>query len=354
MFLGNVGNGEVVVAFNPIWAERFGAAFPDVDDLATYLRDNAWQPIDLWPAANAELLRQRDRVGRRRARVSRRAPRSDRPDRLRRTRQPARHRPAELRREHDAEQTGRPRGLTMEPEAVATAVDDVAGFLRADGADLLVREVNPKTARVHLELVLDERDLRGLRAAARRTAAHDHRRVAAADPGRVRGRARRSAPGAVSPRASSRPDAADPVPSWSALAAVYQAVLHDVVAALDEEAGADSGVFSSLAYLERAHPPHRLPMAELQRALHPRYSQPGFSRLVQRMETEGLVERRPDPADRRATIVVTTAKGRRHFRAANAVYADTLRDSFGRHLSADEHTRLGVLLNRVAARRESS
>jgi hypothetical protein len=62
MFLGNVENGEVVVAFNPMWAERFGSAFPDVDDLATYLRENAWQPIDLWPAANAELLRERGRV----------------------------------------------------------------------------------------------------------------------------------------------------------------------------------------------------------------------------------------------------------------------------------------------------
>jgi hypothetical protein len=62
MFLGNVENGEVVVAFNPMWAERFGTAFPDVDDLAAYLRENAWQPIDLWPAANAELLRERGRV----------------------------------------------------------------------------------------------------------------------------------------------------------------------------------------------------------------------------------------------------------------------------------------------------
>ena len=62
MFLGNVENGEVVVAFNPMWAERFGAAFPDVDDLASYLRENAWQPIDLWPDANARLLRERGRV----------------------------------------------------------------------------------------------------------------------------------------------------------------------------------------------------------------------------------------------------------------------------------------------------
>jgi hypothetical protein len=62
MFLGNVENGEVVVAFNPMWAERFGGVFPDLDDLTAYLRDNAWQPIDLWPEPNAKLLRDRGRV----------------------------------------------------------------------------------------------------------------------------------------------------------------------------------------------------------------------------------------------------------------------------------------------------
>jgi hypothetical protein len=63
MYLGNVANGEVVVVINPIWAERFGQVFPNVEDLQQFLRDNAWQPIDLWPAANQEILRRRDRVG---------------------------------------------------------------------------------------------------------------------------------------------------------------------------------------------------------------------------------------------------------------------------------------------------
>ena len=91
----------------------------------------------------------------------------------------------------------------------------------------------------------------------------------------------------------------------------------------------DSGVFSALAYLERADPPHRLPMGELQRSMHPRYSQPGFSRLVQRMESDGLVERRPDPSDRRAMVVVSTRAGRQQFRSANAVYVEALHASFG-------------------------
>jgi hypothetical protein len=46
--------------------------------------------------------------------------------------------------------------MTMDPDRVAAAVDELAGFLRADGADLLLRDANTKTARVHLALVLDD------------------------------------------------------------------------------------------------------------------------------------------------------------------------------------------------------
>jgi hypothetical protein len=46
----------------------------------------------------------------------------------------------------------------MDPATVTAAVDELAGFLRADGADLLVRDANPKTARIHLTLVLDRVD----------------------------------------------------------------------------------------------------------------------------------------------------------------------------------------------------
>ena len=88
--------------------------------------------------------------------------------------------------------------------------------------------------------------------------------------------------------------------AWSAVVGVYQSVLHDVVRALEDEAGLDSGVFSALAYLARAEPAGRLRLSELHELMHPRYSQPGLSRLVQRMEADGLVERRPDPGDGRA------------------------------------------------------
>ncbi len=62
MYLGHAQHGEVVLAINPMWAERFGAAFPDVEEMQAFLRSHAWQPIDLWPEANAQILRERGRV----------------------------------------------------------------------------------------------------------------------------------------------------------------------------------------------------------------------------------------------------------------------------------------------------
>lgn len=62
MYLGNPQNGQVVIAINPIWAERFGAVFPDITDLQAFLHEWAWQPIDVWPDTNAGFLRERGRV----------------------------------------------------------------------------------------------------------------------------------------------------------------------------------------------------------------------------------------------------------------------------------------------------
>jgi DNA-binding MarR family transcriptional regulator len=155
-------------------------------------------------------------------------------------------------------------------------------------------------------------------------------------------------------RAAAPPPDASPGPAldaWSTLVAVYQGVLHDLVGALDRDAAMDSGVFSALAYLERAVPPHRMRMSDLQRLLHPRYSQPGLSRLVQRMEADGLVERHPDTQDGRAAVVVSTPAGRARYRRSNTVYAAAVNERFGRHLDAEQCQRLTELLDEVLARR---
>ena len=54
--------GETVLAVNPVWAGRFGATFPDVADAQAFLHEHAWQPVDLWPAANRRRLEELGRV----------------------------------------------------------------------------------------------------------------------------------------------------------------------------------------------------------------------------------------------------------------------------------------------------
>jgi hypothetical protein len=43
----------------------------------------------------------------------------------------------------------------VDPQHVADAVDEVGRVLRADGADLVLLEADPKTLRIRLELRLD-------------------------------------------------------------------------------------------------------------------------------------------------------------------------------------------------------
>ncbi len=138
--------------------------------------------------------------------------------------------------------------------------------------------------------------------------------------------------------------------TWSALVTVYQTVLRDVVARLEDETPLDSATFSALAYLERADPPGRLRLGELHRCMRVRYSQPGVSRLVQRMEADGLVERRADPDDRRATLLVVTRLGRARYRRADAVYAAAVAEHFSRHVSDGEAALLAAALEDLATR----
>ena len=139
---------------------------------------------------------------------------------------------------------------------------------------------------------------------------------------------------------------------WSALVDVYQPVLRDVVAALERDAGIDSGTYSALAYLDRAG--GRMQLRDLHELMRVRYSQPGLSRLVQRMEAEGIVERRVHPEDRRGTVVALTRSGRSRFRRAHDVYTVALDEHLGANLSPADAVELTRALEALGARRAAS
>jgi DNA-binding MarR family transcriptional regulator len=92
-------------------------------------------------------------------------------------------------------------------------------------------------------------------------------------------------------------------------------------------------------------------LRDLGELMRVRYSQPGLSRLVQRMEVDGTVDRRIDPADRRATVVSLTRAGRTRFRRAYEVYASALHEQLGGKLSPAAAASLTSALDDLAARR---
>ena len=261
MFLGNVENGEVVVAFNPMWAERFGAAFPDVDDLTAYLREQR-------VAADRPLARRRTPS------CCATAAASTADGRVHLVERPDQIVPIVCGGLGSLHAIALPSfgESTMQSKPVVRAADDDGsrcvsprqstssrGFLRADGADLLLLDANPKTARIHLRARARRRLVRRLHPPARRcSATRSQQSLQRRDRRRVRARARRSAP-----RVARQIRVAE---LERARRASTNRCCTTSCAALDDEAGMDSGVFSALAYLERAEPPHRMPMSELQRA----------------------------------------------------------------------------------------
>ena len=71
------------------------------------------------------------------------------------------------------------------------------------------------------------------------------------------------------------------------------------------------------------------------------------SRLVTELESEGLVERRPDPADGRATLATITRAGRAALRRAAPVYLAGIDEHFNRHLTVGERRTIARVLQRV-------
>ncbi|MEO7123211.1 MAG: winged helix DNA-binding protein, partial [Lacisediminihabitans sp.] len=69
--------------------------------------------------------------------------------------------------------------------------------------------------------------------------------------------------------------------------------------------------------------------------------------LIDDLEAQGLVQREPDPSDRRTNVVVVTDKGRDLHRSAHEAVRDAERDLHD-HLSPEQRELLNELLLLVA------
>lgn len=110
--------------------------------------------------------------------------------------------------------------------------------------------------------------------------------------------------------------------------------------------GVGPGEFDVLATLRRAPPPHALSPTELYNATM--VTSGAMTGRLDRLENAKLIRRQPDPADRRAVLVVLTAEGFALIdRIIGGHVANGQRILAG--LSAEEQTRLAELLGKLIA-----
>jgi DNA-binding MarR family transcriptional regulator len=108
--------------------------------------------------------------------------------------------------------------------------------------------------------------------------------------------------------------------------------------------GLTFGEYEVLAALVRSGPPYRLKPTDLGNAIV--LSSGAMTNRIDRLEQAGLVERLPDPNDRRGTLVALTDKGRQTTDDALIAHLANEERLLGA-LSAKERTHLARLLRKL-------
>jgi len=136
------------------------------------------------------------------------------------------------------------------------------------------------------------------------------------------------------------------IAAWQALLATHAALVDRLGEELQEERDLPLPWYEVLMFLNRA-PDGRMRMGELAGSLL--LTPSGVTRLVDRMEAEGLVQRQRCPSDRRGWHAVITPAGRSRLKAAAPVHLRGVDQHFGRHLSDEEADVVAKALGRVLA-----
>jgi DNA-binding MarR family transcriptional regulator len=105
--------------------------------------------------------------------------------------------------------------------------------------------------------------------------------------------------------------------------------------------GLQQGWFDLLAALRRRGAPYELNPTSLMRATL--LSSSGMTKRLDRMEDAGLIERRPDPSDRRGTLVRLTRRGKSVVDRAVARHVGTEERLLGPLTAAERRTLDGLL-----------
>ncbi len=132
--------------------------------------------------------------------------------------------------------------------------------------------------------------------------------------------------------------------AWRGFLRVHAALTRELDAALEREHGLPLTSYEVLLNLADA-PDGTMRMSDLAESVL--LSRSGLTRLVDRLERDGFIERRPCPSDARGANAVITRAGRRRFTAARQTHLAGVRSLFLEHLSEREAEQLARLWDRV-------
>ena len=108
--------------------------------------------------------------------------------------------------------------------------------------------------------------------------------------------------------------------------------------------GLEHGWHDVLATLRRSGPPYRLRASDFTRTLM--ITSSGATKRLDRLERAGLIERSPDPHDRRGTLIGLTDKGHAAIDAVTPPHLDNERDLLS-SLTAEDREQLSDLLRKL-------
>jgi len=134
------------------------------------------------------------------------------------------------------------------------------------------------------------------------------------------------------------------VRAWTRLMRAQQAALGEIQLALKAADMPPLAWYDVMLELERAGDQGLRPFELEKTMLLPQY---GLSRLLDRIEAAGYVQRRPSDADGRGQLVTLTPAGRDLRQKMWPVYSAAIDSTIGDRLSEDQAKTLGKLLGKL-------
>jgi DNA-binding MarR family transcriptional regulator len=134
------------------------------------------------------------------------------------------------------------------------------------------------------------------------------------------------------------------VAAWTCVARGYTHVTQILTEQVERETGLPAACFFALVWLLRGG--QAVPLSTLARQLA--FSSGGFTKVADRLEQAGLIERQPSACDRRVTNAALTPAGRAQAERAFAVYSAGLRELVLQRLSIKELRVLADHMSRLS------